>query len=952
MLDRARFFLCTAAGISALTLVSATFGQGCGMGGDCCVANPGTTGCIDVTCCTAVCTADAYCCDTEWDNVCATAAATLCPACAGGGTGCGFGGDCCTANPGTMGCLDVVCCEAICAADAYCCATEWDAVCAAAAGSTCAACIVPCTPPGSSSAEVELCGEDLNGGCNSGGAGTTEPCAVGSVISGTFWADANVRDTDWYLLNVDASTEVTLNLYNSGSAFAAIVDSACGGIVGAASSGSCPSTTSVCLIAGQYFVVALPSVFNGLPCGTGAVNDYVLEITGIPCSAEPPVNDSCPAASIALEGYTPFTNIYAMTDWGVVSCGFGGAPFLNEVFFTFTATQSGDYQIETCTGSVPFDTGIEVYSACPEVGGAQLACNDDGTGCPAFSSDVYFTATAGTTYTILMGGWNGATGTTEMNIVYVGDAPSCGDASMGDCCVAGSGPFCSDLECCTTVCGLDAFCCNTMWDQICAQQAAGLCSVCGGSGEPPVNDECSAAIPAVLGANNINNALANDSYPVSTCGFGGQPFLKDVFFTFTPAVTGAYTLETCSGSAPFDTGIDVWDGCPDLGASMIACNDDGTGCTAFSSFLIADLVAGVPYVIRVGGWNGAFGATEMFITEGAPQGPANDDCTNATPAFVGSTPFNTTGSTTDGPNPTDPSCGTFGAGFWNDVWFSFTAPATGTFHVSLCGAGWDTRIDVYYLLAGCYGALLHCNDDSCGLQSEVDIVATSGVHYLIRIGGYGAANVGSGNMVITAAGGGGGGGAGLTCAAPIVMVMGDNAFTRAGCTVDLAYGGYCDMGPFGTDTNWNCQFRTFTATSSGTHVFSTCNLATHDTRLSIQATCDFTTVLACNDDGAGCASFTSIMTADLLCDTTYIVAIGGYTASTPLGAGTINVSTTGTPCSTPCPGDFDLSGSIDGADLAFMLGGWGTPVADMDGSGSTDGGDLSMLLGVFGTPCP
>lgn len=43
--------------------------------GDCCAAN-GSVGCEDNTCEAAICGADSYCCDTEWDNICATAART------------------------------------------------------------------------------------------------------------------------------------------------------------------------------------------------------------------------------------------------------------------------------------------------------------------------------------------------------------------------------------------------------------------------------------------------------------------------------------------------------------------------------------------------------------------------------------------------------------------------------------------------------------------------------------------------------------------------------------------------------------------------------------------------------------------------------------------------------------------------------------------------------------
>jgi hypothetical protein len=61
----------------------------------------------------------------------------------------------------------------------------------------------------------------------------------------------------------------------------------------------------------------------------------------------------------------------------------------------------------------------------------------------------------------------------------------------------------------------------------------------------------------------------------------------------------------------------------------------------------------------------------------------------------------------------------------------------------------------------------------------------------------------------------------------------------------------------------------------------------------------------------------------------------------PVGGGVAGVS-----CS--CPADFDGNGSIDGADLAAILGGWGSPNFDLDGNGTTDAADLSVVLGSWG----
>jgi hypothetical protein len=107
----------------------------------------------------------------------------------------------------------------------------------------------------------------------------------------------------------------------------------------------------------------------------------------------------------------------------------------------------------------------------------------------------------------------------------------------------------------------------------------------------------------------------------------------------------------------------------------------------------------------------------------------SDTCATAT-AISGNGPFNgdNVGATTDGPN----NCGLMA----NDVWYNWTAPASGMTNISLCGSGYDTVISVYDTSA-CTGALLACDDDSsCGLQSQVNVNVTGGNVYKIQVGGF------------------------------------------------------------------------------------------------------------------------------------------------------------------------------------------------------------------------
>ena len=57
--------------------------------------------------------------------------------------------------------------------------------------------------------------------------------------------------------------------------------------------------------------------------------------------------------------------------------------------------------------------------------------------------------------------------------------PACGDSAAGNCCEANGTPACDDLDCCEALCDTsDAFCCDVVWDQICADAAIENSGVC------------------------------------------------------------------------------------------------------------------------------------------------------------------------------------------------------------------------------------------------------------------------------------------------------------------------------------------------------------------------------------------------------------------------------------------------------------------------------------------
>ncbi|MDP6840033.1 MAG: hypothetical protein QF724_13945, partial [Planctomycetota bacterium] len=126
-----------------------------------------------------------------------------------------------------------------------------------------------------------------------------------------------------------------------------------------------------------------------------------------------------------------------------------------------------------------------------------------------------------------------------------------------------------------------------------------------------------------------------------------------------------------------------------------------------------------------------------------------DDCANAQAiSGAGSYAFNNSVAMMDG--LPDGLCDFNGSqDINNDVWFALTTTETGTHTLSICGqSSVDTKVAVYD--GACGAQVLACDDDSCGLQSELEWEAIGGAEYILRIGtpatvAYG----GSGTFTIT-----------------------------------------------------------------------------------------------------------------------------------------------------------------------------------------------------------
>lgn len=187
------------------------------------------------------------------------------------------------------------------------------------------------------------------------------------------------------------------------------------------------------------------------------------------------------------------------------------------------------------------------------------------------------------------------------------------------------------------------------------------------------------------------------------------------------------------------TGIVVDDNCPPDN-DCIATSTSGYSSNPHG-FVALDLEPGT-YYIMIDTWPSpdCIPEFDLIIVESAG-GPENDDCADAIAVGeVVDLAFSTVGASFDGGGTCMSS---------PNIWYCYTATCDGAAAISLCGSGYDTKIAVY---DGCtcapLPAELACNDDACGLQSEVRIPVTAGNQYLIEVGGYGS-NTGSGILNIT-----------------------------------------------------------------------------------------------------------------------------------------------------------------------------------------------------------
>ncbi len=386
-------------------------------------------------------------------------------------------------------------------------------------------------------------------------------------------------------------------------------------------------------------------------------------------------------------------------------------------------------------------------------------------------------------------------------------------------------------------------------------------------------------------------------------GCGGTGNLTQ-WWTFTPPADGRYLISMCS-SAQVDTHLGVMldtDACAGA-VTYVACNDDACG---FGSQVAVNLLMGVTYRLRTGTFSATItngGGYTVLITQDSLTPPANDDCSMATMAMVGSQSGSNVGAT--GTN--DNSCG--GTVDTNDVYFTFTTGAAGPYRFSVCSGDFDSVMSLH---TACPADTANQIASSCVTSGNPPIIGCSnrGSTFLASLGASqqvwiriaGASDQGTSGTVTQAPPHVGWGSFDLNIefivppanddcinAEILDVVNGGSVSVDASVASDESFDVTCNSGTIARRAVWY----TFTPTTDGTFIFN--ETSANDTfhALFTGIDCNSLTQIACSDPESSATAVTM--------GTQYWLLVGMWSSTTnPTVPYTFNYSFPTPPANDDC----------------------------------------------------
>ena len=251
----------------------------------------------------------------------------------------------------------------------------------------------------------------------------------------------------------------------------------------------------------------------------------------------------------------------------------------------------------------------------------------------------------------------------------------------------------------------------------------------------PANDAFASAVATSTAAWTLTGNNTNGTSETGEPAHAGNAATKSVWWTYTAPTSGTCTLRTL-GSA-FDTVLVVYTG-TSVGALTAIASNDNSSSTVLDSTVSFTAVKGTIYRIAVDGKSGTSGAIQLSASLIGVVAPANDNFASSKvlTGITFSVKDSNIGATLQTGEPKH--AGTTGG---KSVWWSWTAPSTGTFTLATTGSSFDTTLAIYTGSVVNALAVLGSNDDQSSRlrTSKVVVSVVSGKTYRIAVDGYSAA---------------------------------------------------------------------------------------------------------------------------------------------------------------------------------------------------------------------
>jgi uncharacterized membrane protein len=483
----------------------------------------GSVGCTDAACCELVCGGDPFCCTTAWDSLCVGEALSLCAV----ESACGESAHPCDVV-GFPACNDVTCCEAVCAVLPDCCEAAWDGDCVLQAF---ALCRLP-SPPTYCTTSLHGCGESGGPGCNDD-ACCAAVCASSPTCCAVAWDSACIETA------IDLCGIALPPFCDDGAPRGAVAEpEPCGTSVNDGCNVGADSGSSCCV-----------------PDGPPSCDDRLC--MNVVCSVDPfccmvAWDQICADESIALCPETcavanPPTTPIAI---GVPVCGYvTTSPSFDHDWYALTLAEKAEVVV-TLTSTKPLTFGIG---------------DTDGIADCALGVELDPVATSASSLPTSI------TACLEPGTHWIVVKPSSG---AGTITCAGGGEYLLDVAAGAPTCVLP----------------------------DPVNETCATAIEIFEGSTPVTtrDAATDPSPAPKECGghTADFPITRDVWFRFVAPRDGTVRVDTC-GTCTFAARLVAYAGTCDR-LVVVACSEGAPACPLDDPGFDLEVVGGESYFLQLG----------------------------------------------------------------------------------------------------------------------------------------------------------------------------------------------------------------------------------------------------------------------------------------------------------------------------------------------------------------